>query len=151
VQREQVQQYTFLRKLNELILSDPRDPKQIMNSRSRFIEAASRGKILANKCAKCSHITLETTYFCEKCSSAIFTTEEYDGVGNVVTFTIQSVAPEGFTDAGLYAWVVFRVDGAPLKVSGFLKDIRAPSDLPIGSKVQVAGFDEKHGLLLKRV
>jgi uncharacterized protein len=132
-------------------LSDSRDPNQIMNRRSRFIEAASRGKILANKCAKCNHSTLETTYFCEKCSSDIFTTEEYDGLGNVVTFTIQSVAPEGFTDAGSYAWVVFRVDGTTFNVSGFLKDIRAPSDLPIGSKVQVTGFDEKHGLLLKRV
>ncbi len=132
-------------------MSDSRDPNQIMNRRSRFIEAASRGKILANKCAKCGHSTLETTYFCEKCSSDIFTTEEYDGLGNVVTFTIQSVAPEGFTDAGSYAWVVFRVDGTTFNVSGFLKDIRAPSDLPIGSKVQVTGFDEKHGLLLKRV
>jgi uncharacterized OB-fold protein len=122
-----------------------------MNRRSRFIEAASRGKILANKCAKCSYSSLETTYFCEKCSSDVFTTEEYEGVGNVVTFTIQSVAPEGFTDAGLYAWVVFRVDGTPFNVSGFLNDIRSPSDLPIGSKVQVTGFDEKHGLLLKRV
>ena len=73
------------------------------------------------------------------------------GLGNVVTFTIQSVAPEGFTDAGSYAWVVFKVDGAPFNVSGFLKGIHAPSDLPIGSKVQVTGFDEKHGLLLKRV
>jgi uncharacterized OB-fold protein len=122
-----------------------------MNRRSRFIEAASRGKVLANKCSKCGYSTLETTYFCEKCSSSVSTTEEYDGLGNVVTFTIQSVAPEGFTDAGLYAWVVFRVEGAPFKVSGFLKNISAPSDLPIGSKVQVTGFDEKHGLLLKRV
>ena len=132
-------------------MSDSRDPNPIMNRRSRFIEAASRGKILANKCAKCNHSTLETTYFCEKCSSDVFTTEEYDGLGNVVTFTIQSVAPEGFTDAGSYAWVVFRVDGTTFNVSGFLMDIRAPSDLPIGSKVQVTGFDEKHGLLLKRV
>lgn len=132
-------------------MSESRDPNQITNRRSKFIEAASRGKILANKCAKCNHSTLETVYFCEKCSSDVFTTEEYAGLGNVVTFTIQSVAPEGFTDAGSYAWVVFKVDGAPFKVSGFLKDTQTPSDLPIGSKVQVTGFDEKHGLLLERV
>jgi uncharacterized OB-fold protein len=132
-------------------LSDTRDPSQIINRRSRFIEGASRGKILANKCTKCGYSNLETVYFCEKCSSDTFTTEEYEGLGSVVTFTIQTVAPEGFTDAGLYAWVVFKVDGAPFKVSGFLKDIRSPSDLPIGSKVQVTGFDEKHGLLLRRI
>lgn len=132
-------------------MSESRDPNKITNTRSRFVEAASRGKILANKCVKCGYSVLETVYFCEKCSSDVFTTEEYEGLGNVVTFTIQSVAPEGFTDAGSYAWVVFRVDGAPFKVSGFLRDIRAPSDLPIGSKVRVTGFDEKHGLLLKRL
>jgi uncharacterized protein len=132
-------------------LSDSKVPNQTMNRRSLFIEAASRGKILANKCKKCNYSTLETVYFCEKCSSDVFITEEYGGLGNVVTFTIQSVAPEGFTDAGSYAWVVFKVDGAPFNVSGFLKGIHAPSDLPIGSKVQVTGFDEKHGLLLKRV
>jgi uncharacterized OB-fold protein len=132
-------------------LSDTRDSRQIINRRSRFIEGASRGKILANKCTKCGYSTLETVYYCEKCSSDSFTMKEYEGLGNVVTFTIQTVAPEGFTDAGLYAWVVFSVDGAPFKVSGFLKDVRSPSDLPIGSKVQVSGFDEKHGLILKRI
>jgi uncharacterized OB-fold protein len=132
-------------------LSDAKDSRQIVNRRSRFIEAASRGKILANKCTKCGYSTLETAYFCEKCSSDAFTIEEHEGLGNVVTFTIQTVAPEGFTDAGLYAWVVFKVDDAPFKVSGFLKDVRSPSDLPIGSKVQVTGFDEKHGLILKRI
>jgi uncharacterized OB-fold protein len=132
-------------------LSESRDPNKITNRRSRFVEAANRGKILANKCVKCGYSVLETVYFCEKCSSDAFTTEEYDGLGKVVTFTIQSVAPEGFTDAGSYAWVVFRVDNAPFRVSGFLKDIRVPSDLPIGSKVRVTGFDEKHGLLLKRL
>lgn len=132
-------------------MSDTRDSRQIINRRSRFIEGASRGKILANKCTKCGYSTLETVYFCEKCFSDSFTIKEYEGLGNVVTFTIQTVAPEGFTDAGLYAWVVFSVDGAPFKVSGFLKDVRSPSDLPIGSKVQVSGFDEKHGLILKRI
>lgn len=132
-------------------MSDTRDSRQIINRRSRFIEGASRGKILANKCTKCGYSTLETVYYCEKCSSDSFTMKEYEGLGNVVTFTIQTVAPEGFTDAGLYAWVVFSVDGAPFKVSGFLKDVRSPSDLPIGSKVQVSGFDEKHGLILKRI
>lgn len=132
-------------------MSNSRDPNQVANRRSRFIEAAGRGKILANKCVKCGYSILETVYFCEKCSSDEFTLEEYEGSGKVVTFTIQSVAPEGFTDAGSYAWVVFQVDGAPFRVSGFLKDIRTPSDLPIGSRVQVTGFDEKHGLLLKGV
>jgi uncharacterized protein len=131
-------------------LSGSKQQQQITNRRGKFIEAASRGKILANKCVNCNHSTLETVYFCEKCLSGTFTREEYEGLGNVVTFTIQAVAPEGFTDAGSYAWVVFTVDKAPFKVSGFLEGIRTPADLPVGSKVKVSGFDEKHGLILKR-
>jgi uncharacterized OB-fold protein len=132
-------------------LPDSTQQRQITNRRAKFIEAAGRGKILANKCLNCNHSILETVYFCEKCYSDTFSIEEYEGLGNVVTFTIQSVAPEGFTDAGSYAWVVLRVDEAPFKVSGFLKDIRTPADLPVGSRVKVTGFDEKHGLLLKLV
>ena len=120
------------------------------NTHQKFIEAANRQKILAHKCIKCSHLMLETMLFCEKCSGSKFDHVELDGTGTVVTYTIQSVAPEGFEDIGSYAWVVFRVDGTPLRVSGFLPGIKIPKDLPIGSKVKVAGYDPKHGLLLQK-
>jgi hypothetical protein len=38
----------------------------------------------------------------------------------------------------------------PIKASGFLSNISTSNDLPIGSKVRVTGFDERHGLLLKK-
>ena len=53
-------------------------------------------------------------------------------------------------DAGSYAWVVFKVDGAQLRASGFLPGIKTPADLPIGSKVRVTGYDAKHGLMLQK-
>jgi uncharacterized OB-fold protein len=92
---------------------------------------------------------LETVYFCEKCGKNTFDTEEVDGKGTVVTYTILAVAPEGFEDAGSYAWVVFKLKDKPFRASGFLSNIANPADLPIGSKVTVTGYDEKHGLLLK--
>jgi uncharacterized OB-fold protein len=69
----------------------------------------------------------------------------------VVTYTIQAVAPEGFEDADSYAWVVFKVDNAPFRASGFLPRIATPKDLPIGTTVKVTGFDPKHGLLLQKL
>jgi uncharacterized OB-fold protein len=122
-------------------------PKSTME---RFIEAANRKKILAQKCLKCSHLMLETVFFCEKCSGNKFEQVDLEGNGVVVTYTIQAVVPEGFEDAGSYAWVVFQVDDAPLRVSGFLPGIKTPADLPIGTKVRVAGYDPKHGLLLQK-
>lgn len=118
--------------------------------REKFIDAANRKKILAHKCQSCGHTELETVLFCEKCSASKFQDIEVDGTGTVVTYTIQAVAPEGFEDAGSYAWVVFKVDNMSFRASGFLAGISSPSDLPIGTKVAVTGYDQKHGLLLKK-
>ena len=93
---------------------------------------------------------LETVFFCEKCSGNKFEQVDLEGSGVVVTYTIQAVVPEGFEDAGSYAWVVFQVDNAPLRASGFLPGIKTPADLPIGTKVRVVGYDPKHGLLLQK-
>ncbi len=116
----------------------------------RFIDAAKRKKILAQKCMKCGHLMSGTTLFCQKCSGNQFEQVELEGSGVVVTYTIQAVVPEGFEDAGSYAWVVFQVDNAPIRASGFLPGIKTPADLPVGTKVRVAGYDLKHGLLLQK-
>jgi uncharacterized protein len=116
----------------------------------KFIEAANRKKILAQKCIKCGHLMLETVLFCEKCAGNKFEQVDLQGTGIVVTYTIQAVVPEGFEDAGSYAWVVFKIDNAPLRASGFLPGIKTPADLPIGTKVKVAGYDPKHGLMLQK-
>ena len=80
------------------------------STHQKFIEAANRRKILAHKCTNCGHLMLETVLFCEKCSGSKFEHAELEGTGTVVTYTIQAVAPEGFEDAGSYAWVVFKID-----------------------------------------
>jgi uncharacterized OB-fold protein len=119
-------------------------------TREKFIAAANRQKILAHKCSKCGHLMLETVLFCEKCSGSRFEHVELEGSGTVVTYTIQAVAPEGFEDAGSYAWVVFKIDGAQLRASGFLPGVQTPKDLPIGTHVRVTGYDSKHGLMLQK-
>lgn len=118
--------------------------------REKFIETANHKKVLAHKCSKCGHLMLETVMFCEKCSASKFEDVELEGAGTVVTYTIQAVAPEGFEDAGSYAWVVFKIDNANVRASGFLPGVATPKDLPIGTKVKVAGYDNRHGLLLQK-
>jgi uncharacterized protein len=122
-----------------------------MSAREKFIASAKKNKILANRCSDCGHTMLETVNYCEKCSGSKFESIELEGIGKVVTYTIQAVAPEGFEDAESYAWVVFKVDNAPFRASGFLPNIVTPKDLPIGTTVKVAGFDPKHGLLLQKL
>ena len=120
------------------------------STHQKFIEAANRKKILAHKCTNCGRLMLETVLFCEKCSGSKFEHAELEGTGTVVTYTIQAVAPEGFEDAGSYAWVVFKIDNSQLRASGFLPGIKTPAELPIGTRVRVAGFDPKHGLMLQK-
>jgi hypothetical protein len=45
---------------------------------------------------------------------------------------------------------VFKINNENLRASGFLPGINSPADLPVGAKVQVTGFDQKHGLLLAK-
>lgn len=132
-------------------LSKTRQQEQDSNPREKFIMAARRHKILSNKCLRCGHLMLVTVYYCEKCFNHKFEIKELEGTGKVVTYTIQAVAPEGFEDAGSYAWVVFRVDGTDFNASGFLPGVISASDLPLGSRVRVLDYHPKHGLTLQKV
>lgn len=120
------------------------------SSREQFIEYAKNGKILVNQCTKCNNLNLETVYFCDKCFNNSFTQVAFNGNGKVITYTIQSVVPEGFEDVNSYAWVVFKLDECDLNVSGFLPKISSPDDLPLGTPIRVIDFDAKHGLILEK-
>lgn len=95
---------------------------------------------------------LVTIYYCEKCHESKLEPIELEGTGKIVTYTIQAVAPEGFNDIGSsYAWVVFKIDNTALKVSGILLGVKSPTDLPLGSRVKVDGFDTKYGLKVQKI
>jgi uncharacterized protein len=129
-------------------LSKVQSKKQ--SSREQFIASAKNGKILVNQCKNCDNLILETVYYCDKCFSSSFKQVLYNGEGKVVTYTIQSVVPEGFEDVASYAWVVFKMDECGLNVSGFLPGISSPADLPLGTPIKVIDFHDKHGLVLKK-
>jgi uncharacterized OB-fold protein len=148
----QAQQFISLEGWDKEGLSETKQQQQKnLSSREKFIQSANGGKVLANKCVRCGHIMLETIYYCEKCFGNKFEPIEFEGTGKTVTYTIQAVAPEGFEDTESYAWVVFKVGNAPFRTSGFLPGVKSAKDLSIGTKVKVAGFNPKHGLLLQKI
>lgn len=132
-------------------MSETKQQQQDLGPREKFILSANKGKILASKCLKCGHAMLETVYFCDKCFGSKFESVEFEGIGKIVTYTIQAVVPEGFEDTESYAWVVFGVDNAPFRASGFLPGVKSSKDLAIGEKVKVVGFNPKHGLILQKI
>jgi hypothetical protein len=120
-----------------------------LSGKQQFIDCAKLGKILARKCKNCGELHLATVYFCQKCGHKEFENVEIEGKGTVVTYTIITVPPAGFEKYTPYAWVVLQLDNSDLRISGFLANIAKPADLPIGSKVRIADFDER-GIILEK-
>ena len=60
-----------------------------------------------------------------------------------------TVPPSGFETFSPYAWVVMKIEGHNLNISGFLANIGKPADLPIGTAVKIIDFD-KRGLVLEK-
>ena len=121
-----------------------------LSSKEEFINNAKSGKILARKCTKCGYLHLATTYFCQNCGNKGFEDVPIEGKGIVVTYTIITVPPAGYEKYTPYAWVVIKLDGVDLRVSGFMQNINSPSDLPLGTKTKVAGYDER-GILIEKL
>ncbi|QLH08218.1 Zn-ribbon domain-containing OB-fold protein [Candidatus Nitrosotenuis sp. DW1] len=120
-----------------------------MSNKQEFIDAVNSGKILARKCTKCGNLHLATVYFCQQCGHKEFESKMLDGIGTVATYTIITVPPAGFEKYTPYAWVVMNIDNYDLRISGFLGGIVSPSNLPIGSKVKIVGYDDR-GILLEK-
>lgn len=115
----------------------------------KFIEKAREGKVLAAKCKKCNNIQLATILYCLKCNSDELEHIELRGEGRVATYTILNVAPEGYEEYVPYAWVIFELEDANVRASGFLEGIKTPADLPLNSKVKIIGYDQRGIVLAK--
>ena len=121
-----------------------------LSAKEEFIKSAKSGTILVRKCTKCGYLHLVTTYFCQNCGNRGFENVSIEGKGSVATYTIITVPPAGYEKYTPYAWVVIKLDGVNLRISGFMQNIRSPSDLPLGLKVKVAGYDER-GILIEKL
>jgi len=120
-----------------------------MSIKQEFVDTAKGGKILAKKCTKCGELNLVTIYFCRKCGGKSFEKQVFDGQGTIATYTIITVAPAGFEKYTPYAWVVLKLDNSDLKISGFMAGIKSPSDLPVGARAKITGYDER-GLIIEK-
>ena len=120
-----------------------------MSVKEQFIENAKDGKILTHKCTSCQHLHLSNVYYCEKCGSKGFEDSILDGVGSVATYTIITVAPAGFQKYTPYAFVVVKLDGTDLRISGFMGGIATPADLPVGTRAKITGSDER-GIIVEK-
>jgi len=120
-----------------------------MSLKQEFVDNAKAGKVLAKKCTKCGELHLATIYFCKKCGNKGFENAILAGEGTIATYTIITVPPTGFQKYTPYAWVVLNLDESSLRISGFMAGIKTPSDLPIGTRAKITGFDNR-GILIEK-
>jgi len=120
-----------------------------MSVEEQLIEIAKQGKLLTHKCTSCGYLHLSTAYYCLKCGSKGFEDVLLEGTGTIATYTIITVAPAGFEKYTPYAFVVMLLDNVELRISGFMPDIAAPADLPVGTKAKITGFDER-GIIIEK-
>ncbi len=120
-----------------------------MSAKQEFVDEAKAGNVLARKCTRCGELHLSTVYFCRGCGSKGFENHPVRGVGSVATYTIITVPPAGFEEYTPYAWVVLKLDGVDLRVSGFMAGIGSPEDLPVGARAKITGFDNR-GILIEK-
>lgn len=118
-------------------------------TKEEFANNAKLGKVLTRKCTKCGHLHLVTTYYCQNCGNKGFENTVIDGKGYIVTYTIITVAPEGYEEYVPYAWVVMKLDESELRISGFMAGINSPADLPLGTRVKITGYDQR-GIIIEK-
>ncbi len=120
-----------------------------MSIEELLIEHAKQGKLLTHKCSSCGYLHLSTAYYCLKCGSKGFEDVILDGIGEIATYTIITVAPAGFEKYTPYAFVVLQLDDTHLRISGFMAGISTPADLPVGTRAKMTGFDER-GIIIEK-
>lgn len=101
-----------------------------------IFEATREGKINAYKCTKCKNQGVAVQAFCEKCGNNKLTTKEIGNVGKVITYTIQTVAPDPFVNEVPYAWIIVELENN-IKITGWIPFISSREELNIGQKVKL--------------
>lgn len=113
-------------------------------------EIPKRYRMEAGKCKKCNTILFPQRLTCPDCQGRDFSKINLSGKGELATFTIIRVAPQGFSDLSPFAVAIVKLDEG-IQVMGQVVDCD-PEELKIGDRV-VTQFrrmneDGKSGIIL---
>lgn len=96
-------------------------------------EIPKRYRLEAAKCADCGKILFPARIICPQCKSINFETINLTGKGELLTYTIIRVAPEGFTDQVPYAIGIVKLEEG-INITAQITDCD-PETLKIGDKL----------------
>jgi len=96
-------------------------------------EIPERYRMEAGKCKQCGSIQFPARLVCPDCKAREFDTILLQGKGELTTFTVIRIAPEGFGDLAPYAIGIVKLDEG-IQVMGQIVDCD-PDDLNIGDRL----------------
>jgi uncharacterized OB-fold protein len=106
------------------------------------------GKVVGFHCKACNHDRFDPMLRCPKCRSADIERRQFSTTGQVVSYTIQSVASEQFLNETPFAFALVQLDDGP-RVSGWIPWIGKEKDLPLGQKVEYVS-SYKPGMMFEK-
>ncbi len=96
----------------------------------QFYKFLRQGKLMAGKCVKCGKIHLPPRPLCNNCYSQEFEWVQVSGIGELVTYTVISIAPRQFQDLTPYAVGIVQLENG-LKIPGMIQAVKR-EELKIG-------------------
>ncbi len=114
---------------------EPHKAKAPVMSMKQQTDKMRDGELWGLHCKGCGFDQFTPMVRCPKCKSRDIEAKQFSNKGKVVSYTIQTVAPEIFMNEVPYAFAIIELENGP-QVSGWVPFITRPTDLPIGSTLQ---------------
>ena len=114
-----------------------------------IIDATREGIIKSYNCIDCNESGVSVQALCGNCGSSKLEIKEINNVGKIVTYTIQTVAPDPFVNEVPYAWVIVELD-KKIRITGWIPFISSKEELKIGQKVKLVK-SYKPGMVFKKI
>ena len=105
-----------------------------------YNEGMMKGKLLGLRCRNCNSVTAPPKMACQECGGIEMDVEELSKQGEIVTFSVVNVGPEGRENEAPYIIVLVQLDEGPWLMGNLIEmePAKATMDL-IGKRVK-AGF-----------
>ncbi len=102
-----------------------------------YEEALKKGKLLGERCLDCGTLTCPPLAVCRRCGSRRLEAAELSGRGELMTFTVIRVPPEGME--GPYVVCLVRTEEGPWVMGRLEAEGEAGQEL-LGRRVRLSGF-----------
>ena len=111
----------------------------IMLTHADYEAGLKEGRLVGLKCASCGKITCHPMPVCQWCGGRSLERTDLSGVGEVMTFTVIRVPPEGFEDDVPYIPCLVKTKEGPCVVGRLDYDAEHASQDLIGKRVKMSG------------